>query len=608
MSTDQRDQVARAVDIVALVSEYVTLRRHGREYQGLCPFHAERTPSFSVNAEKGFWYCHGCHEGGDAVSFVSKIEGVSRGQAFRQLAERQGISLQRDSSRGSIQDEERKERLMAACAEAARFYQQQLAGDEAHTARSYLRNRGIDRSCAESFGLGFAPTAPDSLYRRLVEAGFTLEETEEAGLCLRGDYGPYDRMRERLIIPIGDAQGHPIAFGGRSIGDGSPKYLNSPDSLLFHKSRTLYLLHRARRAIQQQGSVVIVEGYMDALVAHYYGIDNVVATLGTAITPQHVQTLHRLAKRVILALDSDPAGVHAVEKASSLVDQEGLEVLVASFPEGMDPDAFLRSFGPDQFRERLSTALGAVEYQLAQVLRQADLSTPAGKTAAVQECSRILGTVRSPLLRDRYVDDLARLWAGAQATGPTLLDNIEVIRDEVTRQARTRVDGRRRTSSHRLADSEGGSSRAQTEQGRAEAGLLAAIVKRPSLLMRCEGILSPDDFKAPSHRSVFEALLAHGALDEWMPTMEDEDAVRTAARVLAASEAIVDEEQSIQQIFIDCLRKVKDFDIRVRYEELRRKFEQMAAGNPDVLQPQELQEYSALTRRLKVGVSEQDPL
>ncbi|MDQ2732248.1 MAG: toprim domain-containing protein, partial [Armatimonadota bacterium] len=190
-------------------------------------------------------------------------------------------------------DERNRNRLLALCAEAARFYADQLLTDAAETARTYLRTREIDRSCATTFGLGFAPGTPDTLYRRLIELGYTMDETEEAGLCSRGEFGPYDRMRLRLIIPVADAQGRVIAFGGRALGDGTPKYLNTPETVLFHKSRTLYLLDRARKSIQKGNTVVVVEGYLDALMAHHYGIENVVATLGTAITTQHVQLLQR---------------------------------------------------------------------------------------------------------------------------------------------------------------------------------------------------------------------------------------------------------------------------------------------------------------------------
>ena len=697
---NQEHDFLRSVDIVAVVSEYVTLRRHGREFQGLCPFHAERSPSFSVNPEKGVYYCHGCHEGGNAASFVSKMEGVSFGEAIRLLAERNGITLDRAGSGRSEEAEAVRTRLLAACAEAARFYQEQLATDAALPARRYLVGRGIDRSCALDFGLGYAPVTTDALYRHLSAKGYSLEETENAGLCMTpnddsGNTGreartedggrrtedgsegagrgrrtedggrrtedggrrtedgsdgagreargagqedsiilggpgdqkappllaaggqnappllgaggprPRDRMNHRLIIPIADAQGRTIAIGGRALGAANPKYLNSPDTALFHKSRTLYLLHRARRGIQREGYVVIVEGYLDALMAHHYGIDNVVATLGTAITAQHIHVIQRLTQKVLFALDSDAAGARAVERAAALFSDAEMNIRIASFPEGMDPDAFLRSAGPDRFRETLSRAVGVVEYRMATVLRNADLQSPDGKAAALQECTKIVAGVSSPLLRDRYVDDLARLWVGAQASGETLLDNIQVVRDEISRHVRRGLGARQRSVSHRLANLNPSLPELESEQARAESELLAALLQKPELALRLNGALAAEDFRQEIHRIIFENILNGAAREDageagagdWLFSLENEEIQKEAARLLAASEAIVNPETTVT----DCVRKVKDFDRRLRLEELRRKFDEMAAGNPDALQPEEMEEHYQLTRYFKAG-------
>jgi len=657
ISLNQEHDFLRSVDIVAVVSEYVTLRRHGREFQGLCPFHAERSPSFSVNPEKGVYYCHGCHEGGNAASFVSKMEGVSFGEAIRLLAERNGITLDRAGSGRSEEAEAVRTRLLAACAEAARFYQEQLATDAALPARRYLVGRGIDRSCALDFGLGYAPVTTDALYRHLSAKGYSLEETENAGLCMTpnddsGNTGreartedggrrtedgsngagreargagqedsiilggpgdqkappllgaggprPRDRMNHRLIIPIADAQGRTIAIGGRALGAANPKYLNSPDTALFHKSRTLYLLHRARRGIQREGYVVIVEGYLDALMAHHYGIDNVVATLGTAITAQHIHVIQRLTQKVLFALDSDAAGARAVERAAALFSDAEMNIRIASFPEGMDPDAFLRSAGPDRFRETLSRAVGVVEYRMATVLRNADLQSPDGKAAALQECTKIVAGVSSPLLRDRYVDDLARLWVGAQASGETLLDNIQVVRDEISRHVRRGLGARQRSVSHRLANLNPSLPELESEQARAESELLAALLQKPELALRLNGALAAEDFRQEIHRIIFENILNGAAREDagdWLFSLENEEIQKEAARLLAASEAIVNPETTVT----DCVRKVKDFDRRLRLEELRRKFDEMAAGNPDALQPEEMEEHYQLTRYFKAG-------
>ncbi|MCA1595086.1 MAG: toprim domain-containing protein, partial [Chloroflexi bacterium] len=375
-----------------------------------------------------------------------------------------------------------------------------------------------------------------------------------------------------------------------------PKYLNSPDSMLFHKSRTLYLLHRARRHIQKSNTVIVVEGYLDALMAHHYGIENVVATLGTAITPDHVQVLRRLARKVVFALDSDEAGMRAVERASTLFAAGEMVVQIASFPSGMDPDAFLRMYGPDGFREKLAAAVGVVEYRLASILRTADLQSEDGKRTAVQECTKVLAGVASPLLRDRYVDDLARLWTGAQAPTDQVLDQMEVVREEIARQVRAGLGPRSsRTAAHRLANAPSGKPQIETEQHQAESELLAALLARPSLLHHFADFLGADDFRSPSHREVYTLLRQHGPPEEWLSSLDDEETVRASARLLAQAETITDPETTAT----DCYRKVKDFEKRVRFEELRRKFTEMAAGGGVCVAPQESDEYYQLSRYFK---------
>lgn len=357
-------------DIAEIISEYVTLKRTGQNYVGLCPFHQEKTPSFSVSPAKQIFYCFGCGVGGNVFSFLMKIDNISFLEAVDILAERHGMVTPRSQS--YRQKLERKSKIYELNAQAAEYYHRiLLREDAAERARRYLLRRGVKEESWERFMLGFALGAGRGLLQFLRGKGYTIQEIREAGLVF-DRYGTLkERFQGRIIFPIFDYRGRCLGFGGRSIGDEQPKYLNSPESAIFNKSRNLYGLHLALPAIRKEKRVIVVEGYMDCITAQEYGFHNTVASLGTAFTQEQSRLLLRCTKEVILAFDQDTAGSAATLRGASLLQEMGGRVMVLDLPEAKDPDEFLRSQGKEAFTEALSKrTTGYLEFRLNQLLKR----------------------------------------------------------------------------------------------------------------------------------------------------------------------------------------------------------------------------------------------
>jgi DNA primase len=410
-------EIKSRLPVVDIVGETVQLRKAGTTLKGLCPFHGEKTPSFVVTPARESWHCFGCGKHGDIFSFVMERDGLSFPEARRVLAARAGVELDDRTSR----EDARRARLTAVVEHAVAFYHAVLTGSKAgERALAYLHERGFTDETIEKHLLGYAPSGWDQLVTQLAaKRDVSTGELIEVGLArarARGG-GAYDYFRERVLFPIRDASGHAVGFGGRvlpgSDGDG-PKYLNTPATALFDKSRTLYLIDRAKGAIRKADQAVIVEGYTDALMAHQAGFDNVVASLGTALTPGQVALLTRYAKRIALAYDVDPAGEKAgtfgVQALESLIGQlagsdSGIEldeVRVVRLPEAKDPDEVLRE-EPDRWREEVRTAQPIVDYLIDYQARQVDLKTPGGKSRFVDAIIPTIRSVPNPVMRDAYL-------------------------------------------------------------------------------------------------------------------------------------------------------------------------------------------------------------
>ena len=413
------DEVRARVDIVSVVEQYVTLKRSGSRLKGLCPFHQEKTPSFHVNPDLGMWHCFGsCAEGGDVFKFIQKIENLSFPEALERLALRAGITLtpkagraaQTDGAGAAASSEAgERDRLYRINALAMGFYRDMLA--RSSEARDYLQGRELAHAIQEAFHVGYAPDVWDGLTTFLTRKGVPLADAEKAGLVSKNDRGGYfDKLRGRLIFPILDVQERPIAFGGRLIAEarpGQPKYWNSPETPVFSKSRTLYGLWRARKAIAARGQAVVVEGYTDVVAAHQAGFENVVATLGTSLTEEHVRVLARLAPTVLLGFDADSAGLKAAFRAAEIFEAQEVEVRVLDLPDGDDPDSLLRAGKRRVFEQAMTNALPLVEYRLRRLVQKEPTETERDRVALFRKALPILASVPSMIEREQYVKLLA---------------------------------------------------------------------------------------------------------------------------------------------------------------------------------------------------------
>jgi DNA primase len=404
------DDVARvreATDIVALVQEHVALKRVGRRYQGLCPFHQEKTPSFSVSPDKGVFHCFGCQKSGDAITFLREVEHLDFVETIERLAARANITLHYDDASYS-EERKRKERLHAAVQAAIDFYHRQLLeSSEAGTARRYLRSRGFDGDAVRRFSLGWAPEGFDPLSTHLQHAKFARKDLVDAGLAFVNRANRLqDAIRARVMFPIWDMRGDPVGFGGRTLTNDGPKYKNTAETVIYHKSRLLYGLNFAKAEVVAQGEVVICEGYTDVMAFALAGVPIAVATCGTALADDHFLTLKNLARKVTLAYDADAAGQAAAERCYQWEQRFEVQFQVADLPAGRDPADVWRD-DPQQLVGAIKGSMPFLEFRLERLLRAADTSTLEGRARAAQAGAALIAEHPNDLVRDQYVMRLA---------------------------------------------------------------------------------------------------------------------------------------------------------------------------------------------------------
>jgi DNA primase len=536
------DDIKQRIDIADLVGQTVQLKKAGRYLKGLCPFHRERTPSFYVYPDQGRYHCFGCGKSGDAFTWLEETEHLDFGEALRQLAQRTGVQL---PERSAAPPDPAVQAAIDALQEAAAWFHQQLlqGQHEAAAAREYLAKRGLKRETVERFEMGWAPDRWDALVGHLRGKGLTPQQVEDAGLALSGERGLHDRFRGRVMFPIRSPEGKVTGFGGRMLGDGQPKYLNSPQTAFFDKSATLYALDQARPGIRKEGYAVIVEGYMDAVVPHQEGFTNVVASLGTALTEQQIGLLKRYTGTIVLALDADAAGQAATLRGLEVARQALFErrrpvpglasrggylslsagqIKIAVLKGGKDPDEIVRE-SPQAWRETIAAATPMMEHKLNVELAGVDLSDPQSKLAAVRELARFLVQVPDRIEWGHYIDVIAQ----------RLRLDVRAVRDEVSLAERAvRLEERRRERSagaKQEAASRGASpvvepdpsaptpSPAQTEFSPlapaygdvAEEHLVSLLVLAPHLAGRQPARLLPEDFQRPECRELYRAVLAY---------------------------------------------------------------------------------------------------
>ena len=404
------DRVKQQADIVRVVGEYVRLKKSGLNFTGLCPFHNEKTPSFSVSQTKQFYYCFGCGVGGDVFKFVMEMEKITFPESVRAVAEKCGIAVPAARERTPEERKENQQRtsLVEMHREAAAFFVQQLnSTPEGRAAKAYLLDRGLDSDAMVRFGIGFAPSGGEALLR-VFKQKFPEKALEVSGLFSRDQNGRlYDRFRRRVMFPIANESGKIVAFGGRALGDDLPKYLNSPETPIYSKSNILYHLDRAKEALRQSDFAVLVEGYMDAIAVALAGISNVVASCGTSLTEPQIKLLNRFTQRIIVNYDPDTAGQNATERSLTLLLEQGAEVRVLALPGGKDPDSFIKAEGAAAYTKLLNEAPPYVDYLISRA-RKMDMSTGEGKLRAVNFLMPYVQRVPDRILRSEWATRIAQ--------------------------------------------------------------------------------------------------------------------------------------------------------------------------------------------------------
>ncbi len=399
-------EVIQRTDIIDLISQYVKLQKRGKNYMGLCPFHNEKTPSFSVSPEKKLFYCFGCGEGGNIISFLMKVENLPFKEAVETLAKREGIQL---SITNTDKGKQVNKNLYAVNKIAQKFYNHLLCNyTNTKDALKYLDNRGLTKEIINKFGLGYSPNVWDALYKFLIKKGINQDLIENAGLIVKKENKKlYDRFRHRLMFPIYDWKGNIVGFGGRQISEEKrgPKYLNSPETDIFHKNKLLYGLNWGINEIRRKNYVFVVEGYMDVIAFHQYGFTNTVASLGTSFTEEQAKLLKRYCSEVIVAYDGDAAGTEATLRGINILQKEGCKIKILTFPQGSDPDEYIRKEGKNKFLSYLeNNVLNLIDYKLKIALESFDIATPEGKAEALDFLINDLVFINNAVERQHYFE------------------------------------------------------------------------------------------------------------------------------------------------------------------------------------------------------------
>ena len=553
---DVIEEVRARNDIVDVISQYVTLKKKGANYFGLCPFHNEKSPSFSVSPGKQMYYCFGCGAGGNVITFIMEYENYSFGEALKYLADRAGITLpEAEDSKEARAQRDLKNTLLEINRLAANYFYYQLKQPQGRPGYEYLKNRRLTDETITHFGLGFANKTPDDLYRYMRSKGYDDSILKETGLFFIEERGARDKFWNRVMFPILDVNNRVIGFGGRVMGDGEPKYLNSPETKLFDKSRNLFGLNFARKSREKY--LLICEGYMDVIAMHQAGFTNAVASLGTAFTAQHALLLKRYTDQAVLTYDSDGAGIRAALRAIPILKEAGISAKVLNMKPYKDPDEFIKNLGREEFQKRIDEAVNSFLFEISVIRSEYNMQDPESKTGFYNAVAKKLLEFPEKLERDNYTEAVAREFMIPAEDLKRLVNSL----------------GERGGFALRTPEQERPKKKKEKDDGvrKSQRLLLTWLIEEPKLFETIRGIITPEDFTDELYKRaaglVFDEYEKNGSIEPARVLnyfIEGDEQYREAAALFNArlDESLSNEEQ--RKAFSETIKKIKRFSLEER--------------------------------------------
>ena len=553
---DVIEEVRARNDIVDVISQYVTLKKKGANYFGLCPFHTEKSPSFSVSPGKQMYYCFGCGAGGNVITFIMEYENYSFGEALKYLADRAGITLpEAEDSKEARAQRDLKNTLLEINRLAANYFYYQLKQPQGRPGYEYLKNRRLTDETITHFGLGFANKTPDDLYRYMRSKGYDDSILKETGLFFIEERGARDKFWNRVMFPILDVNNRVIGFGGRVMGDGEPKYLNSPETKLFDKSRNLFGLNFARKSREKY--LLICEGYMDVIAMHQAGFTNAVASLGTAFTAQHALLLKRYTDQAVLTYDSDGAGIRAALRAIPILKEAGISAKVLNMKPYKDPDEFIKNLGREEFQKRIDEAVNSFLFEISVIRSEYNMQDPESKTGFYNAVAKKLLEFPEKLERDNYTEAVAREYMIPAEDLKRLVNSL----------------GERGGFALRTPEQERPKKKKEKDDGvrKSQRLLLTWLIEEPKLFETIRGIITPEDFTDELYKRaaglVFDEYEKNGSIEPARVLnhfIEGDEQYREAAALFNArlDESLSNEEQ--RKAFSETIKKIKRFSLEER--------------------------------------------
>ncbi|AIE60774.1 DNA primase [Bacillus methanolicus] len=591
IAEEKINAIRQSVDIVDVISDYVQLKKQGRNYFGLCPFHGENTPSFSVSPDKQLYHCFGCGAGGNVFSFLMEVEGLSFLESVIKLAERANIDLQIEASDVSKEKSIPKEfqQMMEAHELLRKFYHHLLVNTkDGQHALEYLLSRGFTRESIEKFQIGYSLNSWDFVYKFLTKRGFSPSLLEKAGLIIkRENNGSYfDRFRDRIMFPIFDRNGNTIAFSGRSLGADEPKYLNSPETAIFNKSKILYNFHLARPSIRKQQQAVLFEGFADVIAADHSGVENGIATMGTSLTDDHVALIRRYVQSVTICYDSDHAGIEAAYRAATMLSEAGLQIKIALLPEGLDPDDYIKKYGGDKFRhDVIGASMTFMSFKLLYYRRGKNLQIEGERLQYIEEVLKEISMLDNAVEKDYYLRQLAAEFSLS----------LEALKQQVSITEKRMKQGKNRNMQNMHTFSAFKKDQLRPAYYTAERCLIAHMLKNSDVAYKVQELLQGHTFNIDEHQAIITYLFGfyedgHSPdSSAFINYLKDEKLKRivTDIAMMSINDEISDQEMSdyIKQVLnYQKMLKIKEKELEEKEAERQKDFARAAAIAMEIVQ------------------------